>query len=142
MGIMGMFVAEALQGTQIIRIVELCAQLFEDFPITSPAGVTDLMLQIAQQICNDPIVVDERFPVGRCDVQLDSSGRAWVLWMRRGGAIELQEVEPGGVRGSPLRIAQSSVDRASGVPTMVRLGQRLLIVWRQGSTLRGALVVP
>lgn len=88
----------------------------------------------------DPIVVDERFPVGRCDLQLDSSGRAWVLWMGRGGEIELQQVEPGGVRGSPRRIAQSSADRASGVPTMVRLGQRLLIVWRQGSTLRGSLV--
>jgi len=84
-----------------------------------------------------PLIVDEDAPMGRVDIALDDSGDAWVLWMAKAGRIDLQRVASDGAESEPIRVAQSSSSRAAGFPVMQRVGERLTIVWRQGSALQG-----
>ena len=85
-----------------------------------------------------PLLLDAERPVGRVDIALDSQGTAQVLWMGRGGEIQLQSVDPAGTLGPRRRIAKTSATRAAGFPTLVKAMDRLVLVWKDGAALRGA----
>jgi hypothetical protein len=83
---------------------------------------------------------------GRVDVVLLHDGRAVVSWLADapGGAEFVAQPfsRDGSVAGSPVLIARSSIERASGFPQMVRSGDRLVFAWTQAgepSSLRTAV---
>lgn len=82
-----------------------------------------------------PVVIDEGRPVGWPDVVLEADGSALVSWLERRaegvGEVLVRRVRPGQAPGVPLKIAESVSGRATGVPHMVRAGDRLLVAWRK-----------
>jgi hypothetical protein len=82
------------------------------------------------------IVVDEArgqdVPIGRVDVLLDGDEAivSWLATRRKQGQIMLQRVGPGGLIGAPLPLAPMDQGRLSGSPEMERLGDRVIVVWR------------
>lgn len=80
----------------------------------------------------EPIRIDGGQPLGRVDVALDESGSAYVLWLGtegEAGEIRLRKVSPDGEMGQPRLIARTTQSRSSGVPSLVRDGERLLVAW-------------
>lgn len=82
-----------------------------------------------------PVRVDDGEAQGRVDVVLLDDGTALASWLERsagGGAAEirLRRVSPDGV-GSVLRLADTSTERASGFPRMLRRGDELLFAWTE-----------
>ena len=61
-------------------------------------------------------------------------GSAIVSWLeRRGegqGEVLVRRVSPGRAPGVPVVITKAVSGRATGVPHMVRLGDRMLVAWR------------
>ncbi|MDH4066901.1 MAG: glycoside hydrolase, partial [Acidobacteriota bacterium] len=90
-----------------------------------------------------PVVIDEGRPVGWPDVVLLEDGTALVSWLeRRGegvGEVLVRRVAPGREPGTPVLVAQSVSGRATGVPHMVRVGDRLLVAWRKERVLTAAV---
>jgi hypothetical protein len=81
-----------------------------------------------------PVTVDEGAPVGWPDVVLLDDGSAIVSWLeRRGegrGEVLLRRVAPGRAPGPPAVVATSASGRATGIPQMIRSGDRLIVAWR------------
>lgn len=81
-----------------------------------------------------PMVIDDGAPVGWPDVVMLEDGSVLVSWLeRRGegvGEVLVRRVAPGRAPGPPLVVAQAVSGRATGVPHMVRVGDRVLIAWR------------
>jgi hypothetical protein len=78
-----------------------------------------------------PVEIDGDNPLGRVDVALADNGDALVAWYARdaaGARLRLRRVS-GGKLGSPLDVASTSAERASGFPRMVRLGGELFLAW-------------
>ncbi|MDQ1342540.1 MAG: Exo-alpha-sialidase [Pseudomonadota bacterium] len=82
-----------------------------------------------------PVEVAAGAVAGRVDVALLDEGRAVVSWLADtpGGAEFVAQpfARDGTVAGSPVLIARSSIERASGFPQMVRSGDRLIFAWTQ-----------
>lgn len=81
---------------------------------------------------DEPVVVDETDPVGRVDVVLDGSGRAWVSWLdgdTEPGRIRLQRFGPDGAATEPVDLARVDAGRSSGFPVMGRVPDGLLLAW-------------
>jgi hypothetical protein len=81
-----------------------------------------------------PIDVNAGRPEGRVDVVFLEDGAALVTWIDAGeGAAELlaRRVDSNGSRGPLVRIASSSVARATGFPRMAALGSIVLIAWTE-----------
>jgi hypothetical protein len=79
-----------------------------------------------------PILVDGARPLGRVGVALEDNGDAIVLWAATEGSsptIRLRRVSPSGRLGEPVVIASTTAARASGVPTLVRIGGTLAVSW-------------
>jgi hypothetical protein len=91
----------------------------------------------------EPVVIDDGRPVGWPDVVMADDGSALVSWLEgRGeglGEVLVRRVSPGGTAGKPLVIAKTVSGRATGVPHMVRLGDRLLVAWRTERVLTATL---
>jgi hypothetical protein len=92
----------------------------------------------------DAILVDKTagasVPLGRVDVVLDGE-EAIVCWLRnerRKGTLLAQRVSTAGPVGQAVKVAAMEGSRESGFPQMERLGDRLIIVWRdvEGERLR------
>jgi hypothetical protein len=80
----------------------------------------------------EPTVVDAEAPIGRVDVALDDSGRAWVVWMRQveeDAEIRLQRVGPDDEAGAAVVVGRTKASRASGFPRLVRLDESLYVAW-------------
>ena len=82
-----------------------------------------------------PVRVDDGEPQGRVDVVLLDDGTAVASWLERSAAgglaeIRLRRVAPSGA-GAILRLADTSPERASGFPRMLRHGNDLLFAWTQ-----------
>ena len=92
-----------------------------------------------------PIRVDGGNPVGWPDVLLDD-GRAFVTWLERTGEgtgdIRLREIAPAGAAAGTLTIARASSGRATGIPTMARAGDHLVVAWRQGQVRTARMPLP
>jgi len=79
-----------------------------------------------------PIRIDEGLPIGRVDVELLGDGSAVVTWLEASGGSALvmaRRVTQGGVAGSAITVTETSGERASGFPRLVRLGDELLFAW-------------
>ena len=79
-----------------------------------------------------PVVIDDVEPLGRVSVALDASGQALVSWLGttgEGAEIRWRAVSPEGEMSSVHVVAATTARRASGVPRMVRLEDRLIFVW-------------
>jgi len=92
-----------------------------------------------------PIVIDDGRPVGWPDVALMDDGSALVSWLeRRGegqGEVLVRRVSPGRAPGAPVVIAKAVSGRATGVPHMVRIGDRMLVAWRNERVLTAAVPI-
>ncbi len=93
---------------------------------------------------DEPILIDDSGPFGRVGVALDSAGRAWVSWLaelEEHGELRLRRVASSGEMGDTEIVTETTTSRSAGVPRMVRLGDRLVLVWvedREPSRLRMA----
>ncbi len=92
-----------------------------------------------------PIVVDDAKPVGRVAIAcLDDT--AIVCWLGRSdnrAVLRLRRVTPDGSLGKPLELATLRGSRSAGFPRLVRVGDELVVVWREvadGARLRSAIV--
>ena len=90
-----------------------------------------------------PLVIDDGRPVGWPDVVMLEDGSTLVSWLeRRGegtGEVLVRRVAPGQPPGAPLVVAQSISGRATGVPHMIRLGDRVLVAWRKDRVLTASV---
>jgi hypothetical protein len=90
-----------------------------------------------------PTQVDDGAPVGWPDVVLLDDGSAIVSWLeRRGdgqGDLRVRRVQPGAPPGKSLVVATSASGRATGVPQMVRSGDRLILAWRKVRVLTASM---
>jgi hypothetical protein len=80
----------------------------------------------------DPVVVDEDGPLGRVDLVLDGTGRAWVSWLATvgdGAEVRLRPVAAGGEAGEARTIVETGAARSAGVPRMARRGDDLVLTW-------------
>lgn len=91
-----------------------------------------------------PTVVDDSQPVGWPDVVLLDDGEALVSWLeRRGdgvGEVLIRRAAAGRKPGPPLVVARSVSGRATGMPQLVRAGDRLVLAWRAGDRVQTASV--
>ena len=82
----------------------------------------------------EPIVIDDGRPVGWPDRALLEDGSTLVSWLeRRGegvGEVLVRRVSADRKAGPPRAVAESVSGRATGVPHMVRAGDRVLVAWR------------
>jgi hypothetical protein len=92
-----------------------------------------------------PIRVDAGNPVGWPDVLIDD-GRALVTWLERTGEgtgdLRLREVTQAGAAPAALTVASASSGRATGIPTMARAGDHLIVAWRQGQVRTARVPLP
>ena len=86
-----------------------------------------------------PIVIDDGQPVGWPDLVMLEDGAVLVSWLeRRGegvGEVLVRRVTSGRAPGPPLTVAQAVSGRATGVPHMARVGDRVLVAWRKDRVL-------
>jgi hypothetical protein len=92
-----------------------------------------------------PVVIDEGRPVGWPDLVMLEDGDVLVSWLeRRGegvGEVLVRRVGSGRAPGPPLVVAQSVSGRATGVPHMVRAGDRVLLAWRKDRVLTASVPI-
>ena len=91
-----------------------------------------------------PVVrVDSGRPVGWPGVAMDDDGGAIVSWLQRvgdgNGEVRIRRVSADGRLGTPITVAATSPGRSTGVPQLVRSGERLVVAWRT-DRVRTALV--
>ena len=75
-----------------------------------------------------PIRVDEGNSIGRVDVVMIDSVRAFVSWME-GRQIKAVNVEANGTKENSILIGSSSDKRSSGFPQMTKSGNKLIFAW-------------
>jgi len=79
-----------------------------------------------------PIAVDADAPTGRVDAVLLDDGTALVSWIGQdadGSALRVRHVRPDGTAGRPRTVATVSPSRSTGMPRMVRAGDRVYWAW-------------
>lgn len=79
-----------------------------------------------------PTLVDAERPLGRVGLVLDANGDAIVSWLALVGKqaeLRVRRVDRRGGLGAPLPIARTSSSRSSGMPQLVRWGERLYLGW-------------
>ncbi len=82
------------------------------------------------------VQVDGGKPLGRVGLVLDGD-HAIVSWLEHAGEsaeIRVRRVAPNGRAGDPVRIATVPATRASGMPRILRDGDRLLVAWTDAGT--------
>lgn len=95
---------------------------------------------------NNPIRVDDGFPLGRVDVVMQPDGTAWVSWVEKtddGAETRLRRIDQDGKAGHSLSLHSLSPERRSGFPRMALSGDRLVVAWTDlsdESTVKTALV--
>ncbi|MCA6075524.1 exo-alpha-sialidase [Fulvivirga sedimenti] len=80
------------------------------------------------QSFNAPVRINENSPIGRVDIELIDSTRAFVTWME-GAAIRGAIVTADGYVQSRYLIASSSESRSSGFPRITRRAEEIIIAW-------------
>lgn len=84
-----------------------------------------------------PVQIDEGSPAGWAGVALLSRGRTAVSWLEKRpsepgvGDVMLRLVDRDGKPGEARRIAHATSGRETGIPQMVRSGDRLVFAWRR-----------
>jgi hypothetical protein len=93
----------------------------------------------------EPIAVDDGRPVGWPDLMMLEDGTALVSWLERHGEgigeVLVRRVSFGGRPGPALAVAPAVSGRATGVPHMVRAGDRVLLAWRKDRVLTASVPI-
>ncbi|MDH3733237.1 MAG: glycoside hydrolase [Gemmatimonadota bacterium] len=79
-----------------------------------------------------PIRIDEGLPIGRVDIEYVDAGSAIVTWVEGGdgGAqVMARRVFDDGSTGAAFTVSETSGERASGFPRMVRIGDDLVVAF-------------
>jgi hypothetical protein len=82
----------------------------------------------------DPVRVDAATTLGRLAMVMAAPNRAIVLSLERGssgGRLVLRDVRPSGSSGEPYEFTPTTLERAGGVPRLVRSGRTLFVAWTQ-----------
>lgn len=94
----------------------------------------------------EPIEMDSGSPAGWVGVALLDEGRTAVTWLeKRGnqpgvGDVTLRIVDRDGQPGRPRPIAETYSGRTTGIPQIVRSGDRLVVAWRSDDNMRTAVL--
>lgn len=75
---------------------------------------------------------DEGVPLGRVDIERLDDGSAIVVWLEASDdapRVLARRVRPDGTLDPPILISQTSGERVSGFPRMIRIGSELLFAW-------------
>lgn len=92
-----------------------------------------------------PVTVDDGRPVGWPAIVLLDDGSAAVSWLERRtegkGEVLVRRVGTDGKAGTPVVVAPALSGRATGMPRMVRAGDRLLVAWRTDRVLTAAVPI-
>jgi len=81
---------------------------------------------------NNPIVVNEKRPLGRVDISYMQDGSVYVSWMEEDEQdtyIKVRKIHKDGRREKAITVSKTSSKRASGFPKMVGNGKDLLFAW-------------
>lgn len=81
---------------------------------------------------NNPINVDDISSLGRVDIELLNDRSALVSWMDRiegKTLIQMQRIQPNGLKSSIITVTESSESRSSGFPRMVIIDDFALLSW-------------
>lgn len=93
-----------------------------------------------------PIDIDAGHAAGWADAAIFPDGRTAVSWLEKRpqepglGDVMLRLVERDGTAGPPRVIGEATSGRATGIPQMVRVGDKLLLAWRHDGQVRTRLV--
>jgi hypothetical protein len=102
---------------------------------TAPDGTPRVQIAFSEdggQRFGDPVVIDDNRPTGRADAVLLDDGSALVSWIGQdanGSALRVRRVQPDGTVGTPHTVASVSRSRRTGMPRMVRTGDRVYWTW-------------
>ncbi len=80
----------------------------------------------------DRIRIDEGVPLGRLDIELLDDGSAIVVWLEasdEAGRVLARRVTATGEMGTPIVVSNTSGERASGFPRLVRVADELVLAW-------------
>jgi hypothetical protein len=92
-----------------------------------------------------PVVIDGGNPVGWPGLVMLDDDTAVVSWLEAtgngDGELRARRVSVDGRLGTPVVIAAAKAGRSTGIPHLVRVGDRLLAAWRDGRV-RTALFTP
>ena len=80
----------------------------------------------------DPIIIDDRNPLGRVDVVMDEKGTAFVSWLSfndNRSQIKAIAVNRSGTIGNPIVISKTNGSRSSGFPQMELFENELYFAW-------------
>jgi len=91
-----------------------------------------------------PIVLDGGNPAGRTGVVLLEDGSAVVSWLEKtgGGELRVRRVGPEGKLGTPVVVATASPARSTGMPQIVRAGEKLLLSWTGSGVQLAEIPIP
>ena len=79
-----------------------------------------------------PVQVDDGNPVGRVDVVVLESGKAFVSWLEKtdaGGEVRLREAAPDGTRQPSITAGKTAAGTSSGFPRMDKGAGSILLAW-------------
>ena len=100
----------------------------------------------AGETFSKPIEMDSGSPAGWVGVAVLDDGRAAVTWLEKRpdqpgvGDVTLRIVDRAGRPGPARRIAETYSGRKTGIPQIVRSGNRLVIAWRADDNMRTAIL--
>ena len=90
----------------------------------------------------DPIEIGGANPIGRVDLAMEASGRAWISWVegpQEHATLRLRSVDGQNGRGPVVTIASEHAVRA--FPRLARHGDELFLVWTEGGVPEATQVV-
>jgi hypothetical protein len=101
--------------------------------VVPPGRVFVAFSKDAGRTFDAPIRVDDGSSLGRVDVELMPDGSALTTWMEIGAPTELRvrRLQPSGVPGQAVTVAQMSSGRPSGYPRIARAGSELVFAWTE-----------
>jgi hypothetical protein len=80
----------------------------------------------------NPVRIDSGNATGRVDVVMLNGHEAAILWMEPDGddeVIRICKVTSEGIKGNPITVSKTSMERASGFPQVERIGDSLMFAW-------------
>jgi hypothetical protein len=83
---------------------------------------------------DSPLDVMTGNPIGRVDIELTASGKAYVSWLAKGrGEFLYRVVSPDGAMSVPTKVVAMATHRNAGFPRMVSTADRLIFAWTDTS---------
>jgi len=86
---------------------------------------------------NPPIKVNESKTVGRVDLLVLDDGSAVVSWIEgnaQKAELKARQIKADGTLSESFIVAQTSIERKSGFPKMIKVGNEIIFVWTDIAT--------